>query len=70
MTLFTLPFFHIFSLTLSYLFQGSDIVAYITKGKVFKLTYFNTMSKIFRSIVYELIYADDAEHVAHTEEDI
>ena len=64
-----------FAVMLSYAanaFQDCDIGVFIrfrTSGKVFNLRRFNTMSKTFKLIVQELLFADDADLVAHTEED-
>jgi hypothetical protein len=61
------------AVTLSYAFQDCDIGVFIhfrTTGKVFNLTRFNAKSKTFQTLVRELLYADDADFVAHTEEDM
>ena len=58
---------------LSYAFQDCDIGVFIrfrSSGKVFSLHRFNTKSKTFQSLVRELPFADDADLVAHTEEDM
>ena len=62
-----------FAVMLSYAFQDCDIGVYIffrTSGKVFNLCRFITKSKTFQSLVRELLFADDADLVAHTEEDM
>ena len=62
-----------FAVVLSYEFQDCDIGVYIsfrTSGKVFNLRRFNTKSKTFQSLVRELLFADDADLVAHTEKDM
>ena len=58
---------------LSYAFQDCEIGVYIrfgTSGKVLNLRRFNTKSKTFQSPVRELLFANDADLVAHTEEDM
>ena len=62
-----------FSVTLAYAFQGCDIGVFLrfrTSGKVFNLRRFNAKSKTFNALVRELLYADDADFVAHSEEDM
>ena len=62
-----------FAVTLAYAFQDCDIGIFLrfrTTGKVFNLTRFNAKSKTFQCLVRELLYADDADFVAHTEEDM
>ena len=41
-----------------------------TSGKVFNLRRFGAKSKTFNAIVRELLYADDADFIAHSEEDM
>ena len=58
---------------LSYAFQDCDTGVYIrfrTSGEVFNLGRLNTKSKTFQSLFRELLFADDADLVARTEEDI
>ena len=62
-----------FAVMLSYAFQDCDIGVFIrfrTSGKVFNLRRFNTRSENLESLVRELLFADDADLVAHTEEDM
>ena len=62
-----------FAVMLSNAFQDCDIGVFIrfrTSGKVFNLCCFNTKSKTFQSLVRELLFADDADLVANTEEDM
>ena len=62
-----------FAVMLSYAFQDCDIGVFIrfrTSGKVFNLRRFNTKPKTFQSLVRELLFADDADLVANTEEDM
>ena len=57
---------------LSYAFQDCDIGVYIrfrTSSKVLNLRCFNTQSRTFQSLVRKLLFADDADLVAHTEKD-
>ena len=54
-------------------FKDCDIgiyILFITSFKVFNLRRFNSKSKTFQIIVRELLYADDADLVAHAEEDM
>ena len=53
-----------FTVMLSYVFR------FRTSGKVFNLRRFNSKSKTFQCLVRELLFADDADLVAHTEEDM
>ena len=62
-----------FAVMLEYAFKDCDVGVYIrfrTSGKVFNLRRFNSKSKTFQALVRELLYADDADLVAHTEEDM
>ena len=62
-----------FAVTLAFAFQDCDIgvgLRFRTSGSVFNLTRFNAKSKTFDILVRELLYADDADFVAHTEEDM
>ena len=60
-----------FVVVLTRAFQYCDIgiqLRFRTTGKVFDLRRFNTRSKTFQLLVRELLYVDDADFVAHTEE--
>ena len=62
-----------FAVMLSYVFQDCGTGVYIrfrTTGNVFNIRCFNIKSKTFQSLVRELLFADDADLVAHTEEDM
>ena len=62
-----------FAMCLVFAFQYCDIGVYIrfrTSGKVFNLRRFNAKSKVFQALVRDLLYADDADLIAHTEEDM
>ena len=62
-----------FAVMLSYALQHCDIRLYIcfrTFGKVFNLRRFNTKLKASQSLVRELLFSDEADLVAHTEEDM
>ena len=62
-----------FAVMLSYAFQDCDTGVFIrfrTSGKVFNLRRFNTKLKTFQSLVRELLFADDADLVANTAEDM
>ena len=62
-----------FAVMLEHAFKDCDIGVYIrfrTSGKVFNLRRFNSKSKTFQIIVRELLYADDADLVTHTEEEM
>ena len=62
-----------FAVTLAYAFRGCDIRVYLrfrTSGKVFNLRRFNAKSNTFQTLIRELLYADEADLVAHTEEDM
>ena len=43
------------------------MLRFITTGKVFDLRRFNAKFKTFETLIRELLYADDAEFVAHSE---
>ena len=62
-----------FAVTLSYTFQDCDIgvvICFRTTVKIFNLTRSNAKSKTFQNVVWELLYPDDADFIAHTEEDM
>ena len=62
-----------FAVTLTHAFQNCDIGVFIrfrTSGKVFNLRRFSSKTKTFEALVRELLYADDADLVAHSEEDM
>ena len=62
-----------FAVMLSYACQDCDIGVFIrfrTSGKVFNLRRFNIKSKTFHSLVRELLFTNDADLVANTEEDM
>ena len=62
-----------FAMLLTYAFQDCDKGVYIrfrTTGSVFNLRRFNTKTKNFSSLIRELLYADDADFVSHSEEDL
>ena len=62
-----------FAVALGYAFQDCDRAVYIrfrTTGKVFNLRRFSAKSKTFQALVREFLYADDADLVAHSEEDM
>ena len=58
---------------LTYAFKDCDKGVHIrfrTTGSVFNLRRFNTKTKNFSSLIRELLYADDADFVSHSEEDL
>ena len=62
-----------FAMLLAYAFQECGIGIHLrfrTTGKFFDLRRFNCKSKIFNTLIRELLYADDADFVAHTENDM
>ena len=62
-----------FAVLLSYAFQDCDngiLLKFRTTGKVFNLRRFNAKTKTFETLVRELLYADDADFLAHSEEDM
>ena len=62
-----------FAAALGYAFQDCDLGAYLhfrTSGKVFNLRRFSAKSKTFQTLVREFLYADDADLVAHTEQEM
>ena len=57
---------------LGYAFSGCDVgvlLLFRTSGKVFKLRRFNAKS-VFHDLIRELLYADDADFLVHTENDM
>ena len=64
-------FYNYFAMLLTYAFKDCDKGVYIrfrTTGSVFSLRRFKT--KNFSSLIRELLYADDADFVSHSEEDL
>ena len=62
-----------FAVLLSYAFEDYDKgvpLRFRTTGKVFNLRRFNAKSKTFEALFRELLYADDADFLAHSEEDM
>ena len=62
-----------FSVLLSHAFQDLEAgvsIRFRSTGKVFNLRRFNTKSKNLKALIRELLYADDADFVTHTEEDL
>ena len=62
-----------FAVVLAHAFHDCDIginMRFRTTGKVFNLRRFNTRSKTFQALIRELLYADDADFVAYTHEDM
>ena len=62
-----------FAVMLSHAFQDCNrgiLLHFRTTGKVFNLRRFNARSKTFDILVRELLYADDANFLAHSEEDM
>ena len=62
-----------FSVLLSHAFKDCNTgvaIRFRTTGKVFNLRRFNTKSKNFQALIRDLLYADDADFVTHTEEDL
>ena len=62
-----------FAVLLSYAFQHCDkgvLLRFRTTGKLFNLRRFNTKSKTFEALVRDLLYADDADFMAHIEADM
>ena len=62
-----------FAVLLTYAFQGCEVGIYLrfrTTGKVFDLRRFNSKSKTFEILTRELLYADDADFVTHSEDDM
>ena len=58
---------------LAYAFEDCNKGAFLrfrTTGKVFNLRRFNTKSQTFGGLVWELLYADDADFVFHSERDM
>lgn len=62
-----------FATTLTIAFKDCDTGVYLryrTSGGLFNLRRFNAKSKTFPTIVRDLLYADDADLVAHSEHDL
>ena len=62
-----------FAVLLSHAFQDCEAgvsLKFRTSGKAFSLRRFNTKSKNFEYLIRELLYTNDADVVAHTEEDV
>ena len=62
-----------FATMLCYAFKDCDVGVFLrfrTSGKVFNLRRFSASSKVFSDLIRELLYADDADFVAHTESDM
>ena len=62
-----------FAVLLTHAFKDCDqgiLLRFRTSGKVFNLRRFHTKSKTFEVLVRELLYADDADFLAHTQTDI
>ena len=62
-----------FTVLLGYAFSGCDVgvlLLFRISGKVFNLRRFNAKSKVFHDLIRELLYADDADFLAHTENDM
>ena len=62
-----------FAALLAHAFRDCDRgvgLRFRTTGKVFDLRRFNAKSKTFQALIIELLYADDADFVAHTEADM
>ena len=62
-----------FAVLLMHAFKNCEVgvlLLFRTTGKVFNLRRFNTKSKVFQDLIRELLYADDADFVAHTEADM
>ena len=62
-----------FAMLLVYAFQDCDKGIYIrfrTTGRVFNLRRFNTKTMNISSLIRELLYADDADFVSHSSEDM
>ena len=62
-----------FAVLLSHAFIECDqgiLLRFRTSGNVFNLRRFNTKSKTFKVLIRELLYADDADFLAHTQADM
>ena len=62
-----------FAVMLSHAFQDCErgiLLRFRTTGKVFNLRRFNARSKNFEALIRELLYADDADFLAHSLEDM
>ena len=62
-----------FAVLLTHAFEDVDVgilLRFRTSGKVFNLRRLNTKSQVFQSLIRELLYADDADFLAHSEADM
>ena len=62
-----------FAVMLTEAFKGCEVGVYLrfrTTGRMFDLRRLSAKSKVFTLIIRELLYADDADLVAHSEEDM
>ena len=62
-----------FAVLLRYAFEDCDVgvlLRFRTSGKVFNLRRMRTNSNVFLALIRELLYADDADFLAHTEADM
>ena len=62
-----------FATMLSYAFKDCEVGVFLrfrTSGKVFNLRRFNASTKVLLELIRELLYADDADFVAHAEHDM
>ena len=65
------PFSAYFALVLMYANCNSKVYLELrTAGKVFDLKGFNFKFKTFRKLIIELLYADDADFIAHSQDDL
>ena len=62
-----------FSVVFIIAFKNNDVGVYIryrTTGKVFNLRRFASKTKVFISLIRDLLYADDCDLLTHTEQDL
>ena len=62
-----------FSVVFIIAFKNNDVGVYIryrTTGKVFNLRRFASKTKVFISLIRDLLYADDCDLLTHTEQDM
>ena len=62
-----------FAVLLRYAFEDCDVgvlLRFRTSGKVFNLRRMKTNSNVFLALIRELLYADDADFLAHSEADM
>ena len=62
-----------FAVTLCHAFEHCSVGVYLrvrSTGKVFDLRRFNARSKCFEIVIRDLLYADDADLVSHSQEDM